>query len=101
MSDTFEDRLQELRDRFRDRALADTTTIEGMAEDIRNGVGPADLAAQLRQIAHRLAGGGGTFGFAEISARATELEDLLIDHPGDADLTKRCRALVEEIRKAA
>ncbi len=100
MSDSFEDRLRELRERFRERALADTAAIEGMAEDLRTGAGPSDLAAQLRQIAHRLAGAGGTFGFAEISARASELEDLLEGH-GDGELVERCQALVSEIRKAA
>lgn len=101
MSDSFEDRLRELRERFRERALADTAAIEGMAEDLRTGAGPSDLAAQLRQIAHRLAGAGGTFGFAAISARASELEELLLEGHGDEELVERCHALVSEIRKAA
>ena len=101
MSQTFDERLDELRERFRERAIADTATIEGMAEEIRAGHAPSGLAAELRQIVHRLAGAGGTFGFAEISARASELEELLLEQSADAEVVERCRALVSEIRKAA
>ena len=37
--------------------------------------------ATLIGIAHSLAGAAGTFGFAGISARASELETLLIERP--------------------
>lgn len=101
MNETFDERLDELREKFRERAIAESTTIEGMAAELRAGLAPSGLAAELRQIAHRLAGAGGTFGFAEISARATELEDLLAEQSADAEVAESCLALVTEIRKAA
>jgi HPt (histidine-containing phosphotransfer) domain-containing protein len=101
VSPTFEERLEELREKFRERAMVESSTIEGMAAEFRAGVAPSGLAAELRQIAHRLAGAGGTFGFAEISARATELEALLLDQSPDARIADHCLALVSVIREAA
>jgi HPt (histidine-containing phosphotransfer) domain-containing protein len=101
VSQSFEERLEELREKFRERAIVESATIEGMAEELSAGSAPAGLAAELRQIAHRLAGAGGTFGFAEISARATELEALLLDQSAGEEVAERCLALVSVIRQAA
>jgi HPt (histidine-containing phosphotransfer) domain-containing protein len=101
VSESFEERLAELRTRFRERAVVDTATIEGAAEELSAGAATPDLATELRQIAHRLAGAGGTFGYLEISERASELEALLIAEQDGPEVVESCRALVSEIRKAA
>ncbi|MER9133551.1 Hpt domain-containing protein [Mesorhizobium sp. M0768] len=58
--------------------------------------GPAD---SLVRIAHSLAGAAGTFGFAEISARASALETLLIEKGNEAAAEAALDALVAEIER--
>ncbi|WP_245273621.1 Hpt domain-containing protein [Mesorhizobium sp. WSM3224] len=51
----------------------------------------------LIRIAHSLAGAAGTFGFAEISARASALETLLIDQSDGGAGRTALDALIAEI----
>lgn len=50
-------------------------------------------------IAHSLAGAAGTFGFGEISARASALETLLIEKGDEAAAEAALDALVAEIER--
>lgn len=53
----------------------------------------------LIPIAHSLAGAAGTFGFAQISARASALETLLIEQADDVAARAALDALITEIER--
>ncbi|RRH92093.1 histidine phosphotransferase [Mesorhizobium tamadayense] len=53
----------------------------------------------LIRIAHSLAGAAGTFGFAEISARASALEALLVEQADGATVRAALDALIAEIER--
>ncbi|WP_245430045.1 Hpt domain-containing protein [Mesorhizobium sp. WSM3859] len=53
----------------------------------------------LIKIAHSLAGAAGTFGFAEISARASALETLLIEQADGSTVRAGLDALIGEIER--
>jgi diguanylate cyclase (GGDEF)-like protein len=61
--------------------------------------GATDAAGSLRTRLHRLAGSGGSFGFAELSAIAREGERWLAAHPSPAD-TGRLLPIVERLSTA-
>jgi HPt (histidine-containing phosphotransfer) domain-containing protein len=62
--DRFKVRLSENRERLRQLESAITPDAE-------------DVVAEIRQIAHRLSGSAGTFGFAPLGASAMRLDGLL------------------------
>lgn len=85
----FDDRMTQLRARFVARAREDRSALQEVA---RRGD-----RARLREIAHSLAGNGGIFGFPEISAAASAVEDALDeDAPGEA-LDRLCRQLDDRL----
>jgi HPt (histidine-containing phosphotransfer) domain-containing protein len=100
VTDTFDNRLAALRQRFRDRANATSEVLEGIAADLERGAPGTLLQAEIQRIAHSLAGGGGTFGFAAISACAARLEEFANDLPDSPELPGACRALISEIERA-
>nr|WP_245426113.1 Hpt domain-containing protein [Mesorhizobium sp. WSM3862] len=55
--------------------------------------------SNLTKLAHSLAGAAGTFGFAEISVRASALETLLIEQAESGDVRAALDALVAEIER--
>lgn len=91
------DRFQKLQQKFKDRCrqeLAALIELSGAAE--LDPVG----RSQLSGIAHSLAGAGGTFGFAEISTAAGQLEEaLLADAPAE-ELQVLLRKLIAAIEGA-
>ncbi|WP_315927847.1 Hpt domain-containing protein [Mesorhizobium sp. SP-1A] len=87
-----------LRDRFLMRCRDQLAALKAIAD----GGGPLSSStdsSDLLKIAHSLAGAGGTFGFPDISARASDLETLLIaDHDADAGAVWHAlQALILEI----
>jgi len=84
-------RLEALRRRFVARCEEDLAVLErALAEP--GAVEPG----QLRFTAHRLSGAAGTFGYADLSRVAGEVDDVLVDGrmPGRDQL----EALVAEVR---
>jgi HPt (histidine-containing phosphotransfer) domain-containing protein len=100
VSDSFEQQLSGLRRRFCDRAMGQSADLERLVSDLEDGGSASQLGADIREIAHSLAGAGGVFGFAELSARAGELDDFARHSRGPVDLAKACRAVIAEIRRA-
>jgi chemotaxis protein histidine kinase CheA len=96
-----EDRLAALKMRFRERALAEARALELALGELRHGPPELEVQGEIRRIAHSLCGGGGTFGYTGISARAEALEELVLDDPDSPALADACRALVAEVRRAA
>jgi chemotaxis protein histidine kinase CheA len=97
---TVESRLAALKLRFCERALAEAHALELMIDQLDDGPPELEAQAEIRRIAHSLCGGGGTFGYADISDRAGELEELVLDHPDAPELPAACRTLVAEVRRA-
>ena len=54
----------------------------------------------LMQLAHSLAGAGGTFGFPCISTKATELENLLRQNQDEQEITTALHKLIATISAA-
>ena len=81
MSELFENRLAALRQRFRDRASAESRALEIIVLELEAGMPGGTRQAEIKRIAHSLAGAGGTFGFSAISACAAELEEFVSDLP--------------------
>ena len=98
-STTLADRQAALKLRFRERAMAEARALERLIDDLQHGPPELELQAEIRRIAHSLSGGGGTFGYAAISERAAELEELVLDCPDSPVLAGACRALVAEVRR--
>ena len=61
--------------------------------------GPFPDSDSLIKIAHSLAGAAGTFGFAEISARASALETLFVEQADGGAVRAALDALIEEIER--
>jgi HPt (histidine-containing phosphotransfer) domain-containing protein len=86
------DPMEQLRGRFRERLAADRRPL---GEASRTGDRDA-----LRSICHRIAGAGGMFGYAGLSARASQIE-CAVDEGVDADgLEAVTRQLLQEIEEA-
>lgn len=100
MSEQFDEKLGALKRRFLERAIASSNTLDALAKELESSSDPEDLKEQVSEIAHRLAGSGGTFGYAGISACAFELEEFTAGIPNPVDLAAACRELAEEIRRA-
>jgi hypothetical protein len=100
VSDSFEAQIATIRHRFIDRATIQSARLEGIAYELDDGGVLSELRAEIRSIAHSLAGAGGTFGFLEISALASELDEFARLLPKPFEVAGACRALVLEIRRS-
>lgn len=95
-----EDALALLRERFLTRCREQAAALRAAFES-RQPISAATDDGGLPKTVHSLAGAGGTFGFPDISARASELETLLIEETVDADAARHAlRALIEALEKA-
>ncbi len=81
MSDTKKNRVAEqlemLKERFRDRAVEDLRTLEGIVSRIRAGSYTPDDVSTVYHSLHRLAGSAGTFGYISLGGEARTLENLI------------------------
>jgi HPt (histidine-containing phosphotransfer) domain-containing protein len=82
-----------LRQRFLARCVDQLAELKAIAHQAAPFVGNDPLI----RIAHSLAGAAGTFGFAEISARASTLEMLLVEQADGGSVRAALEALIEEI----
>jgi diguanylate cyclase (GGDEF)-like protein len=85
MTEQLDSALQELRRQY-------LSSMPGRLEELRADLaalneGSADARVALRERLHRLAGSGGSFGFADLSAIAREGERWLLDHPAASQVT--------------
>ena len=72
------DRLDVMRNEFLLRGDRDLTALAGHWFALENGTSVPESLAAIERIAHGLAGGGGVFGFDEISDTAASLEEAVI-----------------------
>ncbi|TIV66289.1 MAG: histidine phosphotransferase [Mesorhizobium sp.] len=82
---------------LRQRFLARCADQLGELKAVREALPGSDDT--LVRLAHSLAGAAGTFGFAEISARASELETLLIEQADGGSVRAALDALIAEIER--
>ncbi len=100
MTVDFEDRLADLRRRFLLRAASDRIALAQLAVILQQGLPGATTRADIRPIVHKLAGAGGTLGYAGVSASAAEMERRLDADTKLAELAACCHALIREIDQA-
>jgi len=74
-------RMAELAARFIERSMGD---LRKMRDDLsRLDAGDASVLAEIRHLAHRMAGTGATLGFEALGERAASTEALIDALPGD------------------
>jgi CheY-like chemotaxis protein len=71
-------RLGAMREEFLQRVDGDLITMAGHWSAMEDGTDVSSSLAEIRNIAHKLAGAGGIFGFDEISEAAANLEEAVI-----------------------
>lgn len=99
-NDALDTQLAGLRERFRARALDDARRLDDLAAGLEGSDRQAIDREPIRAIAHRLAGAAGTFGFADLTGPAAELELLTLGDPRAADLAGAGRGLAMRIRQS-
>lgn len=75
----FDARLAALQMRFLARAAEDRARIEKNLGCIDDPLARARVLAELRDLSHGLAGAGGTFGYAGVSAAAEAFEARILE----------------------
>lgn len=72
------DQLDAMRNAFVLRSNEDRAELSRLQALLGADAPPGPALAEVRSIAHRLAGAGGIFGFAELSDAAAKLEDMIL-----------------------
>ncbi len=83
--DAMDVQLRALSDDFRIRLGEDAAALARHQAALEGGSSGPDTLAEIRDIAHRLAGAGGVFDFSEIGSAAAALEDAIVLRPEGAD----------------
>nr|WP_280109807.1 Hpt domain-containing protein [Methyloferula stellata] len=86
------DELTTLRNGFLERLSNNATALTRYRSLLEGGMARRDTLSRVRDMAHSLAGAGGIYGFAEISAAASALEEAAIaalDAPTGVDIVAR------------
>ena len=91
--------LHETRHRFVANFVAQCESIRILVDKVA-AFGPRGPVAALKHVVHRLSGLAGTIGFPTISARASELEDLVDGAGSGAFDASLARDVVDAIREA-
>lgn len=89
---TMDAEMHRLRLRYCDRLAENLMLIDVAVASCQAGALDAEGREQLRVVAHKLAGTGATYGFAEISTHGLNLDDLLTADPLAAEMQIACMA---------
>jgi CheY-like chemotaxis protein len=102
--DSMEGRLHSLSADFRVRLDEDAAALTRHQAALADGTAGPDTLAQIRDIAHRLAGAGGVFDFNEVGSAAAALEDAIALSRDDADagekITSALNRLLADVERA-
>ncbi|MFT4050220.1 MAG: Hpt domain-containing protein [Solirubrobacterales bacterium] len=77
--------MAELAERFRAEAQDRSAQIELLLASLPAAADPAMICDEIRDHAHKIKGAAGMFGFDELRARASELEEEASAQSGAAD----------------
>jgi CheY-like chemotaxis protein/HPt (histidine-containing phosphotransfer) domain-containing protein len=96
------ERMRQLRVAYLDNMRGQAAAVETALAQCREGALTAEARAQLKIVAHKLAGTGATYGFALLSRVARRLDDRMIEAPDAAphDLEGLARPLLVACREA-
>lgn len=97
------DAMGELSARFRAEAVDTTGQIAGLLDALAAQSDPAPTCERVRELAHKLRGAAGIFGFSELKARASELEGEASAQSAAADgavAAARLRVVLDEMTAA-
>ncbi|HVZ29441.1 MAG TPA: response regulator [Asticcacaulis sp.] len=96
------ERMRQLRTAYLDTMRGQAAVVETALTQCREGVLTDETRAQLKVVAHKLAGTGATYGFALLSRVARRLDDRMIESPQAAqdDLAGLARPLLVACREA-
>jgi CheY-like chemotaxis protein len=92
-----QDRFDVLRSEFLLRVDRDLAALEGHWLALENKTADPESLAAIRRIAHGLAGGGGVFGFAEISDAAASLEEAVVLQGDDSGAVAEIRSALDRM----
>jgi CheY-like chemotaxis protein len=95
--DSMDGRLRALSEDFRVRLDEDAAVLTRHRAALDDGTARPDTLAQIRDIAHRLAGAGGVFDFNEIGSAAAALEDAVVLRPGGADVGAKIKSALDHL----
>jgi two-component system OmpR family response regulator len=99
-----QDRLADARVRFLQRARVDANALTRDRKALADKANATVTFELIKSVAHKLAGGGGTVGYAEIGAKALTLEqaasDMLKGTGTIFAVNRNLKALVEVIERA-
>jgi HPt (histidine-containing phosphotransfer) domain-containing protein len=88
-----------LGEKFLIRTADQITTLRAQVASLRSG--DRDALVGMQELAHKIHGSGGMFGFTDLSDRAGEIERLVATEPAAAHATPdRLGELVEELAAA-
>lgn len=79
-------KLEQLKQRFREKTLAELDQLQVVVKNITNGTGVAEDVSSVFHSLHRLAGSAGTFGYTALGDEARQLELVLkplFENPSD------------------
>lgn len=89
------------RERYRRNILEYADCLDRLADEMAVAPDARPLYEDVRFIAHRLAGSGGTFGYRDLSSSGADLETLLLSGEDAARVPDDARALAALIRRCA
>lgn len=104
MEPQFNEKLAELRKRFAARSAENAARLEILREQL-NGDASDDTIREIEQMAHRLAGTAGTFGFPDLGSLADAVEQEIgrLRASGERDFSRladACGRLREGLKEA-
>jgi CheY-like chemotaxis protein/HPt (histidine-containing phosphotransfer) domain-containing protein len=94
-------RLGAMRQKFLRRVDGDLLALSGHWSALGNGAAAQSSLADIRSIAHGLAGSGGIFGFDEISDAAADLEEAVIRESGGQGSMSEIGSALERLETRA
>lgn len=95
----FEERHRQLRQKFAERTLNDAARLEELLADFAHS--ESDTGEEIRQIAHRIAGGAGIFGMGGLTEPSALVEDLIIDKRAAETVRTKTEMLIAHMRREA
>lgn len=79
--EALQNKLHQLQQEYLQRLAEDISSLDSLLEKVQEHHTDLPSRKELQQIAHKLSGSGGIFGFQPISEAGRELEEALIDNP--------------------